>query len=134
MSYDSYMREAFNNPREHIKDAVGMIRKHKLKFDSIAVSGVSGLTFGSMLAFHMRKNLVVVRTRLSEHSIYSVLYGQNIGTYLFVDDLIDTGKTLRRVVNNIRRESRRAKLIGAYLYNDNCIESLPELQEYLTKR
>ncbi len=119
MSYDSYMRGgAFEKAKKNVQLAVKILRKNKVKFSSIAVSGVSGLTFGSMLAFYMGKKLVVVRKTITKHSGYKILYSGPIGNYLFVDDLIDTGATFNRVVKNVRYTDPRAKLIGAYLYND----------------
>lgn len=129
MSCDSYMKKAFNNPQKHIREAAKYIRKHFKKFDSIAVSGVSGIAFGAALAFYMKKRLVIVRAHASEHSEFSVLYSEKINRYIFVDDLIDSGRTFRRVVRGIKANEPHAKLLGAYLYEYNQIQLASDLQE-----
>jgi orotate phosphoribosyltransferase len=88
------------------------------KFDSIAVSGTSGLVVGAPVAMLLNKPLVVVRKdNDSSHNdgIQLVEGAHSMGTrVLFLDDFIGTGRTRAWVRLNVMEEG--ADLVGEYDY------------------
>lgn len=92
------------------------------RFDTIAVSGVSGLGIGSVVAYILKKNLAVVRKSTKDcRSIYKVESSNNLKRYIIVDDLIETGKTIRRIKTTITKDCKankipKAKFLTHFLY------------------
>lgn len=83
-------------------------RKGRDEFDSIVVTGVSGLTIGAIIAHHFHKDLVVVRKDGEQaHSNYAV-EGWVGSRYIILDDLIATGATVRRIMQTIREQTRNS--------------------------
>lgn len=84
-----------------------------IEFDIIVVRGVSGLLWGTPLAIKMRKGLCVVRKEESTHSCYGVegIVPEQGDKYIVVDDLIDTGDTIQKIIDSIDS----GKFMGAYL-------------------
>jgi hypothetical protein len=96
-----------------------MIKKSGIKFDTIAVSGVSGMMFGSPLSLSMRKKIAVVRKGESTHSTLKVEATSEINGWIFVDDLISTCDTFRWVFKAIQGDPNHLhtqKFLGAYIY------------------
>jgi orotate phosphoribosyltransferase len=96
-----------------------------LEFETIVVTGVSGLLVGPLVSVWMDKRLVVVRRTIScrnTHSSYWV-EGPNPGRWIFLDDLIATGKTLRRVRRRISTSAGvgfgSETFIGVVLYHNS---------------
>lgn len=92
-----------------------------MEFDVIVCTGVSGVTFGSALAYSMDKILTVVRKEHEQnHSGRTV---EGIPTepfkYLFVDDLIDSGTTLVNVLRALDQHQNSGTCIGGYCYHTN---------------
>jgi len=91
------------------------------EFDTIVVTGISGIAFGSILSFLLKKQLVIVRKRgVRTHSFRKVesnITGKNIGKWVFVDDLVDTGKTLKRVHRTLKDNEYFGTQVATYLYN-----------------
>lgn len=78
-------------------------RLRKVDFDAIAVTGISGVTIGSMVAYAMNKELIVVRTPYDNetHSPYRVEMSGKAKSYVIVDDLTSSGRTLQRIYTEI---------------------------------
>ena len=95
--------------------------KEKVKFDSIAVMGVSGLVIGSILSYKLGSNLCVVRKTTRTHSENKVESGiKSIESYLIIDDIMDSGKTVRSIIKEIRKANNIAgskRCIGGIFYN-----------------
>jgi adenine/guanine phosphoribosyltransferase-like PRPP-binding protein len=91
------------------------------EFDTIVVTGISGIAFGSILSFLLKKQLVIVRKggerAHSSRKVESNITGKNIGKWVFVDDLIDTGKTLKRVKRSLEDGGYFGIQVATYLYN-----------------
>jgi len=75
-------------------------------FDTIVCTGASGMVFAPLLAHRMKKNLLIVR-KDDDVNNHSGARNRFVGTmgerWLFVDDFIDTGATLDRVMGQIRK-------------------------------
>ena len=109
-----------------MRDVVKYLTPMKNEFDSIACSGVSGITFGSVLAYRLNKPLVVVRKQKeSSHASYSVENGFNGMRYLIVDDFVCSGHTIAYIYYRIKHEYPKAKMYNVLTYwpFDKMIES-----------
>ena len=53
----------------------------------------------------------------SSSKVESNITGKNIGKWVFVDDLIDTGKTLKRVKRTLNESGYTGTQVATYLYN-----------------
>jgi orotate phosphoribosyltransferase len=130
MSYASYLEKVmtFKNRVKTLKSAKKVIKKKiGMKFDTIAVTGVSGLVFGTVLAHELKKNLCVVRKQDGSHSHLKVESGQSgQGRYIIVDDLIESGNTIRRINSEIQSSDGKdcpnpSVCVGIYLYNEGWL-------------
>lgn len=106
--------------KSEIERAVLALNDANIKFDTIAVQGVSGLLFGAPLAAALDKGLIIVR-RPGDESALTFPFGikgqktnQNI---LFVDDCVRTGATAKRVLEKLDDFCKPYTLAGALLYN-----------------
>ncbi len=87
-----------------------------IRFDCIAVRGTSGLGFGSALAYVMEKNIAVIRKSIKGcHSFNWVESPVDVKKFLIVDDVIDSGATMRAIIRKMKSNHPHAILIGAYL-------------------
>jgi len=87
------------------------------EFDSIVVSGISGLLVGPSVADILGKNIIVVRKGESTHSHRDVEGGTvNRCKYVIIDDLHCTGATLQRITEEL--DQWGAECIGAIVYFD----------------
>jgi len=121
-----YMSEALIDVKKHIANALRAIHKSDVVFTHVAVQGVSGLTFGSILAYRLDLPLIVVRkeTRGQEmsHSEYRVeglpLYRTTPIRLLFVDDFVASGSTFARIMRTIIAHCYTdVKCMGGYMYH-----------------
>ena len=96
--------------------------KSGLHFTHIAVSGVSGCVFGGALAMMLKKDLIVVRKDEENSHAQTRVEGCPLTetiSYLFVDDFISMGNTLRRVHKKIRDINPKNYCVGVYQYHNN---------------
>lgn len=91
-----------------------------VEFDAIAVRGVSGLTFGSILSYKLKSGLVVVRKSLEgSHADTSLEVSSGLPgdfKYIIVDDLTSSGETIREIKDRVGQQYSRTQLVGAYFY------------------
>ena len=89
-----------------------------ISFNTIACSGLSGLLIAPMIADLTHTDLLVVRKDdegcRSNKQVEGVRKA-NI-KYIIVDDLIDSGKTIKRIIQQIDIHRNKAELVGVYLY------------------
>lgn len=94
---------------KHMDYVVPVIRalKRKHKFQAIAVTGLSGIIYGSVLSARINVPLTVVRSSgVSCHSPKRI-EGRRAARlskikYAIVDDFISSGKTVRRIISRIK--------------------------------
>jgi adenine/guanine phosphoribosyltransferase-like PRPP-binding protein len=126
-----YLSEILKKPGEFARNAAE--RLHGVDFDVVVVSGTSGLLIGPSLAAALGKRLAIVRKSSDNSHSYHVVEGWIGGRWLFVDDLIDSGSTVRRVasayVEACRGQCALETCAGAYLYGDFGLT----LSGYLTR-
>ena len=96
-----------------------VFRNIPCKYDGIVVTGVSGITMGSIISHLLNKNLVIVRKPDDQscHSYYTVENAKKNGKYVFLDDLVDSGKTYKYVEKTLK--FHKAHVIGTIFYKYN---------------
>lgn len=105
----------------------------KIEFDAIAFTGLSGAVLASAVALKMDKLLYCVRkVGENRHSDYDVEGPLGKLRYIIIDDLIQSGATLRRIISQVRKHSdNQAVLAGIWLYrNSDLITSPNDLEHY----
>lgn len=106
------------------------IKNFKLKqpFDAIAFTGTSGAAVAYPLSFLLGIPLICIRKDKRSHygnGLYEGICG--IEGYIIVDDFFASGKTIKRVIKEIKSEAifRRSispKPVGIFLYNAGHIK------------
>lgn len=100
----SYLSAAFDNPTV-IEDR--FLNSVDVPFDTIIGTGLSGCLIVPILARSLNVNWAIVRKDDSSHSV-NMVEGKVGDSWIFVDDLIETGNTLKRcikLVNDLEIES-----------------------------
>lgn len=97
-----YMDKAFRDPAEILSDA-----RHSLKgwkYDTFVGTGMSGVLVVPVLARAMHKNMFIVRKYAEQQNAHTDLawVGRLGRRWVFVDDFISTGDTLRQVRESVR--------------------------------
>ncbi|WP_066904093.1 phosphoribosyltransferase [Mycolicibacterium houstonense] len=114
---DSYMSDVHDGDRlfERFQEAVPA----DLEYDTLVGTGLSGTIAVVDLARRLGKHYLVVRkANDNTHSVYSA-EGRLGQRWLFVDDFIDTGRTLGRVydkITDLTDGEFEAELVGIYEY------------------
>lgn len=121
MIHTNYLRNSLDKDllKKNLAWAITTMKKSKLDFDSIAVTGVSGLTFGSILAHRLNKNLIVVRKQTELTHSWCDIEGEKTGKkYIIVDDQISSGDTVKSIITRLRDHLSFEKMncVGLYLY------------------
>jgi len=101
-----------------VRKCTARLRVHLSQFDSIAVSGMSGVVVGSPVALRLAIPLVIIRKPADRHhNGETVVNEHRAGRWLFVDDFIASGATWERV-----RAALGADCAGFYLYESDALE------------
>lgn len=119
-----YSREAFDSTDVLLTRAREALRG--VKYDTMVCMGTSGTSLVPWLARRLRKYFVIVRKDGESSHASSRLNGMLGARYVLVDDFVETGSTLRRMVEAIDeaidgrarwgRTTERPEHIGSYLY------------------
>lgn len=106
--------------KEKVDEAVAYLRRHKDKFDFIAVRGCSGMIVGAPAALRLKKPLVVVRKPNENSHAFMAEDKQFVnarnarGRYVFLDDFVSSGETRGKVQDAL---DGRAIYAGTYCYS-----------------
>jgi adenine/guanine phosphoribosyltransferase-like PRPP-binding protein len=129
MSHASYLSKIFNRKEQDkvISEIKQLIKEKELKFDGFIVTGISGITMGSVLSRVLRKDLVIVRkANDGTHSSYNVENYKHDKSYIFLDDLIASGATYKNVKKMLSickstrwlyGDGKQSKIIGCIFYD-----------------
>ena len=97
---------------------IALKKLEKLNFDSIAYTGTSGALFAIPLALRLRKNLVVVRKPNEQSHGNTIEYLNSCKRCLVVDDFVDTGATIERLIGVLTKQ--QIKIAAILLYNSGA--------------
>lgn len=95
-------------------------KKHRKNFDAIVVSGYSSTIIGSIIADKLGVDILIARKPDEPRNSKKVIDGVHGARYVFIDDLIASGATLRRVRDAV--ESTDGTLYGVWLYRQGAEE------------
>jgi adenine/guanine phosphoribosyltransferase-like PRPP-binding protein len=130
----TYLFPAMYDRRKNLNRAIATLKVDCMEFDTIVCTGVSGVLFASPLALLMGKNLVVVRKQRdashSSNKIEANCKPKEVGKWLFVDDLVDSGATRTRVIKAIDKwtdtiestDTVNNEYVGDYLYESGSFQ------------
>lgn len=104
-----------------VPQAVKKLRaiKRQFPFDAIAFTGSSGAALAYPLSYLMKLPLIHVRKGPSHYSGGKVEGTISSKRYIIVDDFIETGASIRRVLKAIDSELDAAKPVAILLYSSN---------------
>jgi len=121
MSHTYYLQQAFQHThrKDAIEDAVFALSKHRKCFETIVVTGLSGTLIGPTVAYLMGKDLGVVRQRKSKHCDFKLEATKPIKNYIIIDDMVDTGDTIKKIIKDVDSFYPNAILYGVYCYQSN---------------
>lgn len=81
------------------------------EFDAIAVKGVSGVVAGSIVAYLTGKPLLIVREDGTVDAYCDMPW-----SYIILDDLVDSGTTIKFIRRTIKKHIPNAGYKGTYQY------------------
>lgn len=89
-------------------------------YDTIVGSGLSGACVIPAIARVVQKSWVIIRKpNDGSHNSYKVGEGRLGRAWVFVDDFIATGSTLRRVTQAIEKTGALTQRVGVWQYADS---------------
>lgn len=100
-----YLNEALGlkQRKQTVKKLCECIKKSGIKFDSIAFTGMSGALIAPLVAYKLKKNLVMVRKPSDKNHSSMTVEAENVGKrYIIIDDLIFSGKTIINLVKTVK--------------------------------
>lgn len=97
----------------------------KLDFSLGAVDSVMSPVICGMLAYQLRKNIVVIKEKKLEHGLENKVYGDSENEVVLIDDVTSTGTILVNAVKALREKGVTARLAIVSACRDlNAIENL----------
>lgn len=117
--YSGYMTRAFRPDifSKIIVESLRVLRPHAKKFDAIAFRGFSGSLVGPILAFSLKKKMIIVRKE-SEPSHGSAIEGAKCDRYIIVDDFVAGGNTVRTIIAKVKSHNAiGGKPVAIFLWN-----------------
>jgi orotate phosphoribosyltransferase len=114
MSVATYLADLYR--RTNRKQIIDEARKSLPRGVTLVGTGLSGTIAVSILGYSLNKPFAIVRKDLRSTHSYRRIEGAIEGDWVFVDDLIDSGATKRRVLRTVRRSYPEARYVGDFLY------------------
>lgn len=135
IQYAHYLRPLLGGEEasKHVSKFVKFIKESKVEFDYIVVRGLSGVLMGTLVAVRMKKKLVIIRKETEgSHGFAVEAYGRwgdtMKGSFIIIDDLIDSGKTIETIFREIKEYHISCSGVFFYyrrLYSDiKCLQEL----------
>lgn len=128
MNYENlaYLRSVFAPDAldRTARRAVKTLRPFAGRFDAIAFTGHSGTIVAPLVAVRLHKPMVLVRKPGSEGHMMayeSRVQGASAQglRYLILDDVVSTGATVRRVIQELSENRAASEFAGLYVYEDS---------------
>lgn len=124
-----YIRPAYDikKRRAILKMLRAMIKKSGIEFDTVVCRGISGCLVVPTLADSLRKPFLLIRKEGDGNHSGLLFEGHaEVQKFIIVDDLIDTGNTIRAILSAMKEGNSKdtgmphAKCVGIFLYNCGC--------------
>lgn len=143
----SYLYAVLHNPLEYrqtVDRMIAIIERAEAeygKYDCLACRGTSGIVAAAPLSLLLQKQLIVVRKKCDLEStngtynshanrlVEGVPDAKTPFNFLFVDDLVCSGRTLTETINAIQEVNKEATPSGALLYCSDIV-LFPKLRNY----
>jgi adenine/guanine phosphoribosyltransferase-like PRPP-binding protein len=108
-----------------VNRAAYIIKKILIKtgFDTIAFTGSSGAAIAYPVSYKLDVPLTHIRKGKRHHCSYQVEGRYDIEKYIILDDRVDSGDTLLRIIKSMNKAVHEPELVGIVLYNEP--QSLP---------
>lgn len=103
--------------REKVEQVVAALEPLAGEFECIAFRGMSGAVVAPPVACRLDKHMLMVRKQDGNHSPLVVEGPTNLCRYVVVDDLVQTGRTLRTIQRMVALHNEDARCVGVCLYN-----------------
>ena len=105
--------------KKHVCNILKTIKKHRLKFDAIAVRGCSGMLVGAPVAMKLGKSLIIVRKNESTHAAWDIEGDIDCNSFIIIDDFILTGDTVKEIHTKVIQTgfNKEQKCLGAICYS-----------------
>lgn len=98
-----------------------LAKKHRMQFDAVVFTGYSGALVGPLVAAQMGKDPIFVRKeKESNHSSWTVEGSIDVRRYVIVDDFVSSGRTIERVLAQMREHRHGAECVGILQYNTSA--------------
>jgi orotate phosphoribosyltransferase len=132
--YDSsYFKEGLHpvTLKRAVQDGARILKKSGLDFQAVAFQGVSGALVAPALALKMEKFPIAIRKNLLDGT-HSGRLVEGVGgnyKYIIVDDFIERGKTVRRIIETMKEHRPEAICVGVFLWrsrdDQEMIDGIP---------
>lgn len=103
------------------------------EFDSIAVTGLSGLLVGPEVASRLNKELIVVRKSPS-HSEFQVEASCLPEQFIILDDHINSSKTVKRILRKTLKRFPESICVQIILYGSFSDFKFPDIELRVNKK
>lgn len=107
------------------EEAIDLARdaKERIKFDTLAVTGVSGVVMGGLIAHALDVNLLIIRKPGDRTHSTCLVEGHLGARWAFLDDFVELGATRKRVRATVRRLASYRDItttfVGSVLYESH---------------
>lgn len=116
---------SLNGLEYDVRKTTKNLREYLDEFDSIVVTGMSGVVVGVPVSMRLRKPLVILRkpNDNSHHGRDKFINRAKLGDQsLFLDDFVSSAKTRSHVVKKVEAEG--GQVVAQYTYRDHEYRSL----------
>ena len=99
-----------------VRNLINILKPRIEDFDAIAITGYSSSMISPIIAYKLKKNIVLVRKESEERISSYQTEGIHNQRCIFIDDCIATGDTFMRINKGLKLI--KCTLVGFILYND----------------
>jgi len=101
-----------------VKELIALLKPHLDEFDAIAVSGYSMALVVPILAYKLKKEIILVRKDGEQRHSSLDVEGKSDQRVVFVDDLISSRSTYEHVEKGLKTID--CTIVGMVMYEDYC--------------
>lgn len=115
-----YEVDRFTKLIARVSQQIEKLRK-TLPFDALAFTGTSGSAVAYPISAQLKIPLICVRKTEDNNHYFQAIEGcVGAKRYLIIDDFIESGETVRRIIRTIREDAcmgEQAEAVGVFLYD-----------------